>query len=954
MRFSRAALLARLAGDDSPGLVLLEAPSGFGKSWLARRLAPSGALRARGELPPRDEIERGDVPGVVIDDAHLLKSADLDDLIELIEDSSDGLRLIVAGRFLPDALHEAAHLVDGVILDAAAMSITIDEVLAEAPEIDADSADRIVTAAEGSVRIVAILLDQLRNDPTADAVLTAHQLVRTAATSALQQLSPSDGELVSLLARTHGFDRFLLDKLGGAGFLERVVDAGVPMRRQAAGGIALGNEESYRTPVVDTVAAGRLATELLARGQAIDAAGVLLDAGAHDRAARMLAELPESIIDTTEPRRLMALLARLGTAVEDDAALLLLRGAGAKRIGRLDQASTDIARAMRLVERSDSPLQRRVAVWHADQLWAQGRLEEAERAASDALVNLGPGEDLTLAAAHHVLASIASSSDGRDDLQRAANEYRIAISAWEGAGERARARHARTNLAAGALVPLGRFEEALAQLSQVLAMPDVSDAERLWAVYYEGLALYHANRLDSAEARFRRVGDVGRLQDDSQLVASAAWANALVAARRDDLNATLRQISVAENTALGESDDVLGVPFLCDVSVVIGGLGELDIAKRYLDAATERSGVFPDQIAFARFAYDARCGRSVDVEAQLRRTPPMEYWRVELLGAVSAVHRGDRSGADRHVVAAQRELVALGLSDFAALGERRAGELVASFLRADPNPPAAVDEPAPAQPTSISRSAPAARPSSGRRLVVIGGTMTVHDGDEQAPVPPGNPQRLVGAVVAFGGSATFDQLSDAIWGDDDVESSRARLRNVLLRLRRGAGDVVVRSGSGVRLAPDLTCDIHEFERLASDALAAARSDPDLAGHLAETAVGMIDGVVFADFEYEEWAMSARRRVDQKLIGLFDLLSIQAEDAGNLPLAQAYAERAVRIDRYADSRYVRLAELLTMQGRNAAAVAVLEDASEVARELGGAQPAELVKRRDALVRRAASS
>lgn len=948
MRFPRSALLARLAGDESPGLVLLEAPSGFGKSWLARRVAPSGALRARGELPPLHEIEGGDVPGVVIDDAHLLSARDLDDLVELIEDSTDGLRLIVAGRFLPDALHEAAHLVDGVVIDAAAMSVTVDELMAEAPEVETDAAERIVTAAEGSVRIVAVLLDQLRTDPTADAVLTAHQLVRAGATSALQQLTPSDGELVSLLARTHGFDRFLLDKLGGPGFLERVVDAGVPMRRQAAGGITLGNEESFRTPVVDAAASGRLATELLARGRAIDAAGVLLDAGAHDRAARMLADLPESIIDTTEPRKLMALLARLGTAVEEDAALLLLRGAGSKRIGRLDQASSDIARAMRLVERSDSPLQRRVAVWQADQLWGQGRLPEAERVASEALVNLGPGEELTLAAAHHVLASIASSSDGRDDLQRAANEYRIAISAWEGVGERARARRARLNLAVGALVPLGRFEEALTQLGQVLAVPDVSDAERLWAVYYEGVALYHANRLDSAESRLRRVGDVGRLQDDSQLVASAAWVSALVAARRDDLNTTLRQIAVAENTALGETDDVLGVPFQCDVSVVIGGLGELDIAKRYLDAASERSGVFPDQIAFARYAFDARSGRPVDVEAQLRRSPPMEYWRVELLGAVSAAHRGDRSGAERHMVAAQRELVALGLSDVAALGERRAGELVTSFLRTDTaGPPVPSNqrttEPAPARPAPI-----------GRRLEVIGGPMMVRDGDEQALVPPGNPQRLVGAVVAHGGSATFDQLSEAIWAGDDLEASRARLRNVLLRLRRGAGNVVVRSGSGVRLAPDVTCDMHEFESQASDALAAARSDPDLAGHLAESAVALIDGVVFSDFEYEEWAMSARRRVDQKLIGLFDLLSIQAEDAGDLPLAQAYAERAVRIDRYADSRYVRLAELLTMQGRNAAAVAVLEDATEVARELGGAQPAALVQRRDELVRRAASS
>ena len=133
-----------------------------------------------------------------------------------------------------------------------------------------------------------------------------------------------------------------------------------------------------------------------------------------------------------------------------------------------------------------------------------------------------------------------------------------------------------------------------------------------------------------------------------------------------------------------------------------------------------------------------------------------------------------------------------------------------------------------------------------------------------------------------------------------------------MRLRRAVGDVVVRSGSGVRLAPDVTCDLHDFERLAADALASARADPELAGRLANDAVAIADGTVFVDFEYEEWALSARRAAEQQLINLLDLLSVQAEDAGDLPLAQALAERALRLDRYADSRYVRLAELLTLQ------------------------------------------
>ena len=61
--------------------------------------------------------------------------------------------------------------------------------------------------------------------------------------------------------------------------------------------------------------------------------------------------------------------------------------------------------------------------------------------------------------------------------------------------------------------------------------------------------------------------------------------------------------------------------------------------------------------------------------------------------------------------------------------------------------------------------------------------------------------------------------------------------------------------------------------------------------------------------------------------------MQAEDVGDLPAAQALAERALRLDRYTDSRYVRLAELLTLQNRVAAAMAVLDDAAAVARDMG---------------------
>ena len=133
------------------------------------------------------------------------------------------------------------------------------------------------------------------------------------------------------------------------------------------------------------------------------------------------------------------------------------------------------------------------------------------------------------------------------------------------------------------------------------------------------------------------------------------------------------------------------------------------------------------------------------------------------------------------------------------------------------------------------------------------------EGRRITAVPPGNPQRLVGVLVAAGGSVTLDQVSDAIWPGEDVDTSRTRLRNVLLRLRRAVGDIVTRTGNGLRLGAGVACDLHDFQRPAADALAAARADPELAGQLASVAVAEGDAPVFVDFEYDEWAIAGEPR-----------------------------------------------------------------------------------------------
>ncbi len=129
-------------------------------------------------------------------------------------------------------------------------------------------ARRIVDAADGSVRVIATSLDQTQRDPSADPIAVASRMVRVASAAALQQLSAREQAVVALLARAPGIDRHLLDKLGGAGFVDRAIAAGVPLRRQITGALDLATASAFRAAPVDPETAAELA-ERAARARAI-------------------------------------------------------------------------------------------------------------------------------------------------------------------------------------------------------------------------------------------------------------------------------------------------------------------------------------------------------------------------------------------------------------------------------------------------------------------------------------------------------------------------------------------------------------------------------------------------------------------------------------------------------------------------------------------------------------
>ena len=300
-----------MLAEPTSGVRLLEAPIGFGKSWLLRRASPRGTRRLRGGTADLDldhdlGSASGDGTPVSIDDAHLLAPSDVERLAHWIEDVAEDRWVIVAGRFLPRELREVGDLVDAARFDATALSITGGEVVEALPNCAPRDAERIVDAADGSVKVVVAALEQHeRNGGRGDALTDIVSVQRAAAAASLHSLNSSDGGLVGMLARAPGLDERFLDKLGGPGFVERIVTAGVPLRRRIDGTIDLLNEASFRSIEIEPATALRLARELVERERHIEAVGLLLDAGAHERAAAVMTTLPQSVTDTVESRTLL-------------------------------------------------------------------------------------------------------------------------------------------------------------------------------------------------------------------------------------------------------------------------------------------------------------------------------------------------------------------------------------------------------------------------------------------------------------------------------------------------------------------------------------------------------------------------------------------------------------------------------------------------------------------------
>ncbi|HQZ36414.1 MAG TPA: bacterial transcriptional activator domain-containing protein, partial [Ilumatobacteraceae bacterium] len=468
----------------------------------------------------------------------------------------------------------------------------------------------------------------------------------------------------------------------------------------------------------------------------------------------------------------------------------------------------------------------------------------------------------------------------------------------------------------------GRPQVAAEQQAQSIAL--LRAGSRDWAValtYYSDI-LDHLGRSVEAESAARDAWELGRRLGDTLTIAYAAWALAIVRAHVGDLDGTRRWLDEVERNPGNWLTEVSGQEFLAFGSDLLGGLGDQDGAYAYRERVAARVGDGGTQqlLDVLDGRLEAMYGdalRAIEIFDRLDGEPYATIrtkWVRVLFRALSAKRLGDNHAATRFIERAVELVEQIGVPDIA---QRHEPVVVAMLADVWPG---------------------GAESSNAQLRIVLLGSFAVIDGVELRTPAPGNPATLV-KLLALRGMQTTEQTIDALWPDADVATGRSRLRNLLNRLRGQSGEVVVRNGEALELAPGVTTDVAQFEAgvtAAFDAPAAERAG------LARLALGAYSGDLLPGDAYEDWAAGPRERLRRRYLSLVDIVAAESFDRGDVDEGVRLLELGIEREPLEERRYLIGARALLAAGRRTTAREMVHRASGALDELGLPLCAELAE------------
>jgi DNA-binding SARP family transcriptional activator/ATP/maltotriose-dependent transcriptional regulator MalT len=870
---------------------------------------------------------------LVIEDAHRAVGDAADVLGEIVRAMPRGHHVVLTGRRLPAAVDSA--IADGARLGEEDLAFKPDEVAALGDllghPVDAAAAAAIARATNGWPAAVTLALRANVANP---------QALREGIGALLDRLlAPVDDETrtsVELLAHLPLLSSSAAKVAAGPGSLERLVDSGIPIRARPDGWLVLPD------PVRD-VLAGRAA---LPTAAAVGAAGAYLDGGAaqvalpfllgrgeHDALATLLAGRPWQALQALEPAELRSLLSVLPNAVVDANPRLLLSiahvagGAGqfAWRAALLARAAASPAAA------ADGPLLRQLLAEQACDASANGDVQGAEELAGRVLAEAS--RDEPLARARALLAQGRSRAFAREPggMADAADLLTQAVALLRLTREPELLGSTLQVLGYSVHFAEGDLDAARLRLREAADASPLSPRARAGVQTFLADVLVYAGDLDEAEAVLREVGAVAHRLRDQLLLGYHAWMQAGVFSRRGDAAAVLTWLAEAERHPGDWFAHPTGIELLADAVDHLGRIGEHEEAARFLErvrrrvAVDEHEGV--DQIELvARAIHAARAGDPVAAETDLvavletEQLPRRETWRIHLLRGLAAHRRGDDEAAARHAARGFEEAAALGHPELPALHEPHAAAALVGLAR-----------------RSGSRAAAAADSAAPRLAVRLLGGFTVTASGRPVEPPPGRPATLVKLLAVAGAAVPVDEALEVLWPEIDPETGRARMRNVLSRIRAASGELVRREGDALALAPDVVVDAADFEAAARGALSKEhRAQPALA----RRALALYSGELLPADRYEDFTVAARERLALRHLALLDRLAAQVALEGDVDEALRLYEDAISAAPLEEHRYEEAAALALAHGRRQRARHFVEQSVGVLADLGVAPSAGL--------------
>lgn len=879
---------------------------------MTRALAddPVGALDAFVGLANESQL----ACAVLLDDVQHLDAVAARELGGALCDLGPMVRVVVSGRTL-DAFADLATLARSAVIDAEALRLSNAEIEAALGGASPTLVEDVAAATTGWCAAVGLVGQRLRSDPTwsPSAPGSARALLDDLVGEVLEQ-SP---DLVALGAAPL-LDREVASIVGGADLFEAAQRAGIVAPHRGRWWVIPDPiRESLRFDfTLDLVRRTAIARHYRDCGD-LYAAVELCASGSPRELVDFLAALHWNELEALGIPDLLAWIDGLDRSAFAIAPELLVSVAQAVELAAPDRRREFLDAALELSDGRPT-VARAARVEIARVLYGSAHLDAAAEIAQAVLDELTDEEHSTRGRALLTLAGVSVYQCTPASLAKGADLYAEGARAFRVAGETRWLAESLARRGYTALYMAGSPREGEAEMRAALALLPTGDFSRgFWLANYSDV-LDYLGRVPEAEAAANEALDIGIRRRDRTVEGMGWWSHTWIAAHRCDVAAFRAALTALERT-MGQwvrpGQQVEVYASTAEHLAMLGdhaGYADFVARARACEAALD----YPTPIELAEARHLALYGDPDAAVAMLERldsgtalVPSNRPTRV-ILFALAEARRHNLELARSLWADAQASAEAMGVPDLLFRYAKPVVAMIEELL----------DE------TSRDGTVEASV-----TLRVLGGFSVERAGGQCTP-QPGHPAMLV-KLLALNALMTVDAAIDAMWPDADGDTGRARLRNLLNRLKQRSGELVIRDGETLRLHPSVSCDLDVFERRCASALSAAA---DERVGLARGALALYTGELLPGDIYDDWTIGRRERTKRRYLALADVVAEDAITRGDTDEAVRLLDLAIGAEPLDESRYARMCEVLVAQGRvgtarevAARAIAALDDVGEVA-------------------------